>query len=158
MVLLVACGDDDGRMNSEGSAPTAPGTLSDGPTGASVSVGSSSGDTTMAGATGSTGEVTPTTGVESTDSSGGGLKLDVGSGHDFGGDPTGGEMLPLTCANIAMQPATSVGCEFWAVDLPMLSSNELAFGISVGNPTEEPARSRSRTCAGPARRCAWSPR
>ena len=58
-------------------------------------------------------------------------------------------MLPLTCANIAMQPATSVGCEFWAVDLPMLGSNELAFGISVGNPTGEPATVTIEDMRGP---------
>lgn len=126
--LLVACNDGGAGGSSGTSAPT---TVSPA-TGPSSDTGSSSGGTT--GLTGGLTEVVTTGGTTTT----GGVKLDVGQVPDFGGPDTGG-MLPLTCENLDKQDATSVGCEFWGVDVPMLQSNELAYGISVGNPTDQTA-------------------
>lgn len=60
-----------------------------------------------------------------------GAIFDVAATPDMGSGP---DPIELTCANISEQTATSVGCEFFAVDLRMLQSNDLAYGISVGNP------------------------
>lgn len=144
-LVTAACGDS-GRADTNPTETTTP----SGPTGVSVTNDPS----LVTGTSGTTaGESTPTSGTAGVSASssgeGGGIKLDVGQAGDFGGGDTEGMMLPLTCANIAMQPATSVGCEFWGVDLPMLGSNELAFGISVGNPTEEPATVTIEDMRGP---------
>lgn len=77
-------------------------------------------------------------------------KLDLPAVPDFGGgDDTDDPPLPLTCDNIAMQAATSVGCEFWGVDLPMSVSNEQAYGISVGNMSDETATVTIEDMRGP---------
>lgn len=121
------------QVTSAGTGPTSPATSLD-PTDSGTS-------------TSATGTPTTTDGVGST--TGGGPKLDVGGHPDFG-DDTGEPMpLPLTCDNIEMQPATSVGCEFWGADLPMLQSNELAYGISVGNMTDEIAMITIEDLRGP---------
>lgn len=72
---------------------------------------------------------------------GGGFKFDLGHGVP----------LPLTCNEIALQAATSVGCEFWGVDLPMLGANEMAYGISVGNMTDETATITIEDMRGPGK-------
>ena len=56
--------------------------------------------------------------------------FDVGTIADVGEGPK----VELSCDNIDEVTATSVGCEFYGVDLAMLGSNELAYGVSVGNP------------------------
>jgi hypothetical protein len=68
-------------------------------------------------------------GSSSTDNGFGGI-FDVGTIADVGDGPD----VELTCDNIDRVTATSVGCEFYGVDLAMLASNELAYGVSVGNP------------------------
>ncbi|MCX4242744.1 IgGFc-binding protein [Paraliomyxa miuraensis] len=102
-------------------------------TGVITSVSAST--TEVADGTSSTGSATSVSGggsSSSTSSSDGGFGgiFDVGTRADVG-EPPGVE---LTCDNIDEVTATSIGCEFYAVDLAMLSSNELAHGISVGNP------------------------
>lgn len=140
-LLTAACGGSGSGDTDDSGAMTASGPVTVSATNATSTGASTSGA--------SEGESAPTTGAVAASSGGGELKLDVGQAGDFGGNDTDGMMLPLTCANIAMQPATSVGCEFWAVDLPMLASNELAFGISVGNPTQELATVTIEDMRGP---------
>ncbi len=109
-------------------------TLGGGPGGGSTMMPA---DTTTAGSVG-TGQATSassSSGMSSMDDSGMGGIFDVGSVADVGGPPP----VELTCDNLDEVTATSIGCEFFAVDLRMLASNELAFGISVGNPTAEVA-------------------
>lgn len=62
-------------------------------------------------------------------------KLDVGAGADLGGG------LVLTCDDVEELP-TNQGCEFWAVDLPNVSSttlitppNDQQFAVVVSNPS-----------------------
>jgi len=93
-----------------------------------------------------------TEGTSTTDSlvtTGNHPKLDLGGPPDFGNDTDEPPPLPLTCDNIEMQAATSVGCEFWGVDLPMLQYNEMAYGISVGNMSEETATVTIEDLRGP---------
>lgn len=60
-------------------------------------------------------------------------KLDLGIFPDLAGaDETGGA-VPPSCDNIEDFPSTSVGCEFWAAQVPS-SGSALPYGISVGNP------------------------
>ncbi len=63
---------------------------------------------------------------------------------DLGG-PGPGEM---TCDNIDEFPKTSVGCEFFGVDVPMYST-QLPYGISVGNPSSEVATIEIEDMRGP---------
>ena len=81
----------------------------------------------------STGPQTSSTSTSGNDS---GLKLDVAVDFDVG-DDTGG-VIPPSCDNIDEFPSTSVGCEFWGVQVPSYASG-LPYGISVGNPGEEVA-------------------
>lgn len=128
--LVVGCGGD-GRPDISATAITgASAGASTGASGGMTSVLSDSSGGSTGGVTGTGGT---TEGVDPT----GGPKLDVGGVPDFGMNPE--EPLPLTCANISEEKATSVGCEFWGVDLPMLQYNEMAYGIAVGNMTEETA-------------------
>lgn len=138
------CGDDESRTTGDSAATlTSVSGASAGTT--TVPPGPTSGEATTDGsASAVTGGATTVGEGTSTTA---GFKLDV-AGKDFGGDETGG-MLPLTCETIALTPATSVGCEFWGVDLPMLQSNDLAYGISVGNPTEEVAMVTIEDMRGP---------
>lgn len=63
----------------------------------------------------------------------GGPKLDLGIFPDLAGaDETDGA-VPPPCDNIEDFPSTSVGCEFWAAQVPS-SGSALPYGISVGNP------------------------
>lgn len=64
-------------------------------------------------------------------------KLDLGPLPDLGGDDSGGA-VPPSCENIDDFPDTSVGCEFWAAEVPSFDS-PLPYGISVGNPTMDVA-------------------
>jgi hypothetical protein len=138
---MAACGDDGAGTGGSTTGVTG---VTAGPTSTPTSA--------PAPTEGSSGEGVDATGPAPTSGEGtgtsGGLKLDVGGAVDFGDDETG-EVLPLTCENIALQPATSVGCEFWGVDLPMLQYNELAYGISVGNPTDEVATVTIEDMRGP---------
>lgn len=86
------------------------------------------GTTSSASAT-SVGTEASSSGPGSTGNGFGGI-FDVGTVADVGPGPK----VELSCDTIDDVTATSVGCEFYAVDLSMLGSNELAFGISVGNP------------------------
>lgn len=145
---FAGCGDD-GRDSAEGSsAPTGATIASAGPTGNPPTTGATEVSAGTVGGEGTLDTGDPETSAASVSTTNG-VKLDV-AGVDFGGgDDDTGTMLPLTCENIAMMPATSVGCEFWGVDLPMLQYNELAFGISVGNPTEEVAMVTIEDMRGP---------
>lgn len=86
------------------------------------------------GATGTSGTIPDGTGSSSGGSSstsnGFGGIFDVGTIADVGTRPP----VELTCDSLDRVTATSVGCEFYGVDLSMLASNELAYGVSVGNP------------------------
>lgn len=105
-----------------------------------------------ASASGSTTQVDTSEAVTEPIDPSAGVKLDLGVLPDVGPGETGEtgeEPLPLTCESIGTQTATSVGCEFWGVDLPMLVSSEMAYGISVGNITEEPATVTIEDLRGP---------
>lgn len=128
LALVAGCGDSGAADSGGGSTGVTGATAT-----AATTSGASTGEPTGTGATTNA----ASTGGATSEGVTGGPKLDVGVTPDFGSD-TGGP-LPLTCDNISKETATSVGCEFWGVDLPMLQSNELAFGISVGNMTEETA-------------------
>lgn len=97
-----------------------------------VSTTGSADETT--GATGTSGVIPDGTGSSSGGSSstsnGFGGIFDVGTVVDAGTRPP----VELTCDSLDRVTATSVGCEFYGVDLAMLASNELAYGVSVGNP------------------------
>lgn len=56
--------------------------------------------------------------------------------------------LPPSCATIDDYPATSVGCEFFAVQVPSYAS-ELPYGIAVGNPSAESAHVTIEDMRGP---------
>ncbi|MDC0722112.1 IgGFc-binding protein [Nannocystis bainbridge] len=145
-LVLAGCGEPGGRDSSSDSAGITSVASNSSPTAATTVTPPATTGETGAG-TSSTGDITPTT--DGVDTTGNLPKLDIGGVPDFAGDDTEGPPLPLTCENIAMQPATSVGCEFWGVDLPMLQYNELAYGISVGNMSEEPAMITIEDLRGP---------
>ena len=71
---------------------------------------------------------------EGTGPSDGGVKFDVGYG-DFG---PGDLPMAATCDNLDQFPPSSVGCVFFAAQLPS-SSSDLPYGIAVGNPSSETA-------------------
>src|SRR5690606_3084842 len=88
---------------------------------------------------------------------------DPGDGGPGDGDPTGGGkfdmaeipaagndgmVIPPSCDNIDESPATSVGCEFLAVQLPS-NASPLPYGIAVGNPSGEPATVSIEDMRGP---------
>lgn len=111
---VVTTGDATAGPPSPSTGSIADGTTAALPPGSGGITGSSSGDPS-----------------ESSDSGYGGI-FDVGGVVDVGEGPT----LELTCDNLDQITATSIGCEFYAADLDMLSSNDLAYGVSVGNPTD----------------------
>lgn len=123
-VGLAACSSDGSRVVSD--------TSMTGPSSGTATTGGST--STGAGTSTSMGADASSTGSSS---GGGGLKLDVGNLADLGGADTG-TAVPPTCANIDEFPSTSVGCEFWAAEVPSLESG-LSYGISVGNPGVDPA-------------------
>ncbi len=132
---LPGCGDSDGHGSSEGdpsAAVTGPAVTADATSGQSSSAGATEGEgdqTTQGTSDASTGgETTSTTGPV-------GPKLDVGADADFAGDTDDMPVTP-TCDNIDEFTATSVGCEFWAAQVPS-NANALPYGISVGNPSED---------------------
>lgn len=55
--------------------------------------------------------------------------------------------LPETCDAIAKLPATSVGCEFFGVDVP--GGGAAPYGISIGNPSSQQALVRIEDRRGP---------
>jgi hypothetical protein len=103
-----------------------------GSTGDSAATTRDVGDGTTTGTSGSLDGASSSSsgGGSSSTSNGFGGIFDVGTIADVGDGPD----VELTCDNIDRVTATSVGCEFYAVDLAMLASNELAYGLSVGNP------------------------
>ncbi|MEM6990038.1 MAG: IgGFc-binding protein [Myxococcota bacterium] len=123
--LCVACNPGDGNPfdaagNSSGG--TASTTGGQGPGGSTVADGPGDPDTTVGNADGTQ------------DSDEGGI-FDVGGGVDLGLPPGS---IP-ECGDLAKDEATSVGCEFWAVRVPLFS-NPLApatYGIGVGNPFDQ---------------------
>ncbi|MCA9708458.1 MAG: IgGFc-binding protein [Myxococcales bacterium] len=76
------------------------------------------------------GPTSGSSGSSSTEESGFGGVFDVGTVADVGPGPG----IELTCDNLERVTATSIGCDFYGVDLAMLGSNDLAYGVSVGNP------------------------
>jgi hypothetical protein len=82
-------------------------------------------------------------GATTDDTDGGGIKLDVGTFPDLGGGA-----VPPNCENIDEFPATSVGCEFYGVQVPSFGS-PLPYGISVGNPGDETAHVAIEDMRGP---------
>jgi hypothetical protein len=80
------------------------------------------------------------------DGDGDGTKFDMAALPDAGDD--GGMAIPPNCNNIDDFPATSVGCEFFAVQVPSYGS-ELPYGIAVGNPTLEVATVTIEDMRGP---------
>ncbi|WP_434421880.1 IgGFc-binding protein [Nannocystis pusilla] len=148
-LVLAGCSDTGGRDSaSEASGITSVGSNSNPTVSTTVTPSTTVGATdSTAGETASTGDPTPTT--DGVDSTGHHTKLDIGGLPDFADDTGDEQPLPLTCENIAMQAATSVGCEFWGVDLSMLQYNEMAYGISVGNMAEEPAMVTIEDLRGP---------
>ncbi|MFV8755792.1 IgGFc-binding protein [Nannocystaceae bacterium ST9] len=129
MLLSFACGPDE-RADTTTFADEAEGLELD----ADEAPEGSSADTTTSG--------------QSTDSSSSdadeGVKFDVGAEIDLpGGDP-----IPPTCATIDDYPATSVGCEFFAVQVPSFAS-ELPYGIAVGNPSADVASVTIEDMRGP---------
>jgi hypothetical protein len=74
------------------------------------------------------------------------VKFDMGEVPDMGDD--GGTMIPPTCANIDDFPATSVGCEFFTVQVPS-NPSALPYGVAVGNPSMEPAMVTIEDMRGP---------
>lgn len=122
LAFLPACTKDD----PSGSTETGPITV--GPTTVDPTTDGVDG-TTTAGSTLDGPEPSSSGGSSSTGNGIGGI-FDVGTIADVGDGPK----VELTCDNIDEVTATSVGCEFYGVDLAMLASNELAYGVSVGNP------------------------
>ncbi|MDC0673268.1 IgGFc-binding protein [Nannocystis radixulma] len=150
-LALAGCSGPGGRADSgtETSITSAGNSNPTLPTTASPTSETGTGTDSSASESGTGTEGTPTT-TDSAVTTDNQPKLDIGGPPDFGGGDTDDPPpLPLTCDNIAMQPATSVGCEFWGVDLPMLQSNELAYGISVGNMSEGPAMVTIEDLRGP---------
>ncbi len=84
---------------------------------------------------------------DSGDGDGDDVKFDMGELPDAGNDD-GGMAIPPSCENIDDFPATSVGCEFFAVQVPS-SGSELPYGIAVGNPTMEVATVTIEDMRGP---------
>ena len=76
-----------------------------------------------------------------------GVKFDMSEFPDGGGDD-GGTAIPPSCDNIDDFPATSVGCEFFAVQVPS-SPSPLPYGIAVGNPTTDVATVTIEDMRGP---------
>jgi len=123
----------------------------DGPTGL-TGVDAGPGDGTLAD--GTQGETTPGEGSvtqegpgETADETSDPPKLDLGPLPDFGGADEGGA-VPPSCDTIEDFPDTSVGCEFWAAEVPSYGS-ELPYGISVGNPTMDVATVTIEDMRGP---------
>lgn len=80
-------------------------------------------------------------GVTDTDDA---IKLDVNQFPDV----DSGGAVPPSCENIGEFPDTSVGCEFYAAQVPSAAS-PLPYGISVGNPGDETAHVLIEDMRGP---------
>jgi len=138
--VALGCGDDSTSST-------------DGEGGVTVAPASSSGATTS-GSTTDSPTASPTTSgasAEGTDSSGaattGAVKYDLPI-PDAGGDTDG--LDEPTCATIDQFPRSSLGCEFYAVDLPMSGyGNTLPYGVGVGNPGDAPATVTIEDMRGP---------
>jgi hypothetical protein len=129
VIGLAACSSAGGR--GDGIA-----TLDDSFTGGTVSASATDGVSASS-------MTSPSTDTSDTDD-GGGLKLDVGGGtFDLGGGA-----VPPSCDNIDEFPNTSVGCEFYAVQVPS-NHSPLPYGISVGNPGDQPAHVSIEDMRGP---------
>jgi hypothetical protein len=120
-------------------------------TGVTVPPDASSSDTTSTPPTGTSTAPAPTTTTTTTTTSStttGALKYDLPS-PDLGTTDTDGPLAP-TCATIDDYPRSSVGCEFYAADLPMSGyGNTLPYGVGVGNPGDVPATITLEDLRGP---------
>jgi hypothetical protein len=110
------------------------GTAVDRPDGLSTFDPATTADDTSPGTTTEGASASSSATQTSTSATGGGLKLDVGTFPDLGGNA-----VPPNCENIDEFPNTSVGCEFYGVQVPSYSS-ALPYGISVGNPGDDTAQ------------------
>ena len=151
-LALFACGDssgtDVGQTSETGSittSTTSPTTSETGTASTTSSTGDGDGDASTTTGDGD-GDATTSTGDGDGDSTSG-VKFDMAELPD-GGDTGGGMAVPPNCDNIDDFPATSVGCEFFAAQVPSAGSN-LPFGIAVGNPTEEVATVQIEDMRGP---------
>ena len=129
LALVCACGTSNGERTGSGidSLVTTPDSGS--PTGSDPTA-SEGGTPADSGGSGSAASVD--------DTAGDGPKLDVSGVLDLGGSDDTGGAVPPSCDNIEDFPSTSVGCEFWAAQVPS-SGSALPYGISVGNPGVAPA-------------------
>ena len=120
LVLGIACGGDpethpfDSNSAGEGTAE--------------VTGGAGSADTTSGTTPGGT--ANPTTGDSAPEGTTG-FTFDVGSA-DLGGPPG----TPVDCGDLSPEEPTSVGCEFWAVRVPVYNNpfTPPSYGVGVGNP------------------------
>jgi hypothetical protein len=120
---LAGCGDPSGR-DSAGDSFTGPST--------GVTTADGTGDA-EAGSE-APGDGDPTGDGDGDGDATGGVKFDMATLPDTGG----GTPLPLSCDTIDQVPATSVGCEFFTVQVPS-NPSALPYGIAVGNPSAGPA-------------------
>ena len=143
MVAMPACGDSGSGADEVGATG-----ITEGPEGSGS--GPESSDSGSSGDTGSssdgTGSSDTSSSSDSSSSNDGGTKFDLAPSGDAADD--GGVMIPLSCDTIDMFPATSVGCEFFAVQFPSYA-NALPYGIAVGNPSMETAMVTIEDMRGP---------
>lgn len=98
--------------------------------------GSTSGESeSQSGSSSNTGESDSTDTTTTTTTTTGPL-LDVGGSATGEGDGTGGT-VEVTCENIDMVEATSIGCEFWSTSWE--APDAYGLGIGIGNPSDEVA-------------------
>jgi hypothetical protein len=127
LVLLAACSSSTSSASESLSADSSGG-LTEKLT-ASEDAGSQSGDGTVTGPTASEDGESGSTGDTST-----GPILDVGGATGEGGE-TGS--VEVTCENIDMVDATSIGCEFWSTSWE--APDNYGLGIGIGNPGDDVA-------------------
>ncbi|WP_181197155.1 IgGFc-binding protein [Enhygromyxa salina] len=135
--MLTACGGDP---SSEGDASSQTG-ITTAPETGGPETGDGDGDGDGDGGEGD-GDGDPGDG----DTSDSGVKFDMAELPDGGDD--GGMAVPPSCDNIDDFPATSVGCEYFGVQVPSYGSN-LPYGIAVGNPSTETATVTIEDMRGP---------
>ncbi len=122
-LFAAACGDAGGRESASSGIASLSTTVASSTVGGSESPTASDSDASSESNAGTAADGTAD----------GGPKLDLGVFPDLAGaDETGGA-VPPSCDNIEDFPSTSVGCEFWAAQVPS-SGSALPYGISVGNP------------------------
>lgn len=127
-LVALGCGDAGITATDGEGGDTVPPASSSGAT----TSGSTTAQPTTAGASAEGSDGTDSTGAPTTDAFKYDLPIpDVGGDSDGPGEPT--------CATIDEFPRSSLGCEFYAVDLPMSGyGNSLPYGVGVGNPGDAP--------------------